>query len=145
MRIDPLNKLHVLSVAQNAPERNHIDMRNVLDSLSLYTMPKRGFACVEKGEVYLVGGIIPVWDGVGEAWIIPSKKMGERKIAASRWMRIAFDHLFDELKLHRAQAYADASFTEACRVLEWVGMEKEGIMRKYGSDGRDHYRYAKVK
>jgi RimJ/RimL family protein N-acetyltransferase len=32
----------------------------------------------------------------------------------------------------------------AYRFAEWLGFENEGIMRKYGVDGGDYYRMARV-
>ena len=44
----------------------------------------------------------------------------------------------------RIQAAVRADWPEAQRFAEFLGLENEGLMRKYGPDGSDYFRFAKV-
>ena len=45
---------------------------------------------------------------------------------------------------HRVQAYVKQDWEQAKRWIELVGMQEEGMVRKFSPDGRDHILYAKV-
>jgi len=55
-----------------------------------------------------------------------------------------FQHIQETHELSRIQASVCASDVRANRYAQWLGFEKEGIMRKYGPDGTDYIRYARV-
>ena len=55
-----------------------------------------------------------------------------------------FDHMQEEYKYQRIQASISVKDAKAKRFAEWLGFENEGIMKKYGPDGSDYYRYARV-
>lgn len=44
----------------------------------------------------------------------------------------------------RIEATTECTFANGCRWLEMLGFEFEGVMRKYGPDGADHARYARL-
>ena len=35
-------------------------------------------------------------------------------------------------------------FKQGLRFAEWLGLENEGLMKSYGFDGSDQYRYARI-
>lgn len=119
------------------------DMGMFLQAIDVYTQPKCGMVLSEDGLIYAVGGVVPLWQGVGEAWMIPTIHSKKKKIALGRGLRMCFDYLHDSLKMHRVQAAAKVGHTDAHRLLEFIGMQNEGIMRRYGPDGSDFVRYAK--
>jgi RimJ/RimL family protein N-acetyltransferase len=44
----------------------------------------------------------------------------------------------------RIEASTEADFKQGCRWLEMLDFQSEGLMRKYGPDGADHIRYARI-
>jgi RimJ/RimL family protein N-acetyltransferase len=46
--------------------------------------------------------------------------------------------------LQRIQASVHANDKQAIRYVEWLGFENEGLMKKFGPDGSDYYRFARV-
>ena len=49
-----------------------------------------------------------------------------------------------ENNITRVQSAIRKDFTEGQRFAEWLGLEKEGLMRKWGFDGSDQYMYARL-
>jgi len=143
MIVAPLTRSHMLHLANNAKERNRVALGVVLDGLPAYTMPGRGLAIMDKGEVYAVTGLAPVWDGVAEAWFIPSKFMDRRKISVIRVVRKELESAIVRLKLRRVQAVVRSDFRDAHKLAKWLNFESEGLMRKFGPDGLDYERYAR--
>jgi RimJ/RimL family protein N-acetyltransferase len=59
-------------------------------------------------------------------------------------IRARFDDIIEANNIHRVQAACRADWPEAVRFAEFLGFENEGLMRSYGVDGRDYFRYARV-
>jgi RimJ/RimL family protein N-acetyltransferase len=49
-----------------------------------------------------------------------------------------------EAQVQRVQASVHAEDGQAVRFARWLGFENEGLMKKYGPDGSDYYRMARV-
>ena len=90
------------------------------------------------------GGIYPLWDGVGEGWVISSKRIFEIKVKAAKLIRHRTDILCAANKIWRLQTTVKANFKTGLRFAEFLGFNNEGLMRGYGPDKTDYYRMAKV-
>tara|TARA_R110002126_G_C10287404_1_gene485684 strand:- start:51 stop:491 length:441 start_codon:yes stop_codon:yes gene_type:complete len=138
-----LTRAHILHVAKNAPKENDTNIGLVLSSLHMFAAPGRGLAFLGEGNVYAVTGLAPMWDGVAEAWFIPTKDMQKKKIQTIRLVRRELDAAIQRLKLRRVQAAVRSDFAGAHKLAKFLGFESEGLMKKYGPDGLDYERYAK--
>ena len=47
-------------------------------------------------------------------------------------------------KYVRVQATVKEDFVVGIRFAEWFGMKSEGLMEKYGLDGKNYYRYVRI-
>jgi hypothetical protein len=54
------------------------------------------------------------------------------------------DYLVKERGFYRLQMAIDAAILERSRWAEYLGFFKEGLMKAYDTEGRDHYLYARV-
>jgi hypothetical protein len=73
------------------------------------------FTGIDNGYLVAAAGILPIWKGVGEAWLLGANRLGKHKIrvAKARWAR-------------------------------FLGMKHEGTMKKFGANGLDYERWAWV-
>ena len=94
------------------------------------------------GKIYAVAGVFPLWEGCGEAWAIPTVRIKERRISIARHFKRTLDLAFEDLKMRRVQAAVKVGHDEAHRLARFVGMEEEGLMKRYGPEGADYMRYA---
>ena len=92
----------------------------------------------------IAGGIIPIWDGVAEGWVMSSKRVFEHKIRAASAVKKRLDYLCINNNIRRLQTSVKEEFKTGVRFAEWLGLEKEGLMRKYGLDGTNYWRMAKI-
>ena len=99
---------------------------------------------VKLDEVSAVGGIHEMWAGVGEGWVILSKHAPKWKLSLARYAKTLFSSILATTSLHRVQASIHMGDPEAIRFARWMGFEDEGIMYKFGPDGSDYYRMARV-
>ena len=117
----------------------------VREWLERMARPDRAFSMIDSGHLIVAGGIYPVWDGLGEAWMIPSDKIEEYKLSIVRHLRRHIDKIVDEDGLRRLQAAVRSDFPAAHRFIEFLGFRREGLMRSYGPGGDDYFMYARVK
>ena len=143
MKREYLTRAHVLDAIPDRTDTVVAGFDMILQALPAYTQPKHGFAVLEDGKIYAIFGLVPLWPGVAETWMIPTKRLKAKKFSASRHMKEGLDQLIDELKVRRAQAAVKVGHTEAHRLVQFVGMQEEGLMKKYGPDGSDFVRYAR--
>ena len=87
-----------------------------------------GYTGMDGDVVLATGGVHPMWEGVGVA----------------RYTDMLFQHIQEEHKLFRIQASVSVLDLTANRYAQWLGFQKEGIMKKYGPDGTDYVRYARL-
>jgi hypothetical protein len=95
-------------------------------------------------NIILAGGIIPIWDGVAEGWVMSSKRVFDHKIRAASSVKKRLDYLCINNNIQRLQTCVKEKFETGVRFAEWLGLEKEGLMRKYGLDGTNYWRMAKI-
>tara|TARA_R100001460_G_scaffold58755_1_gene98569 strand:+ start:1902 stop:2351 length:450 start_codon:yes stop_codon:yes gene_type:complete len=141
----PLSKVHVLDVADRVPLQNNSQLGLVLSAMPVYLQPGRGLALIDNGKVYAVTGLAPLWEGVAEAWFLPTREMNGKRIQTVRLVKRELDAAITRLKLTRVQAVVRSDFTNAHKLAKFLGFTSEGVMHKYGPDGLDYERYAKWK
>ncbi len=103
-----------------------------------------GYAIMGDKDVVAVGGIHEMWAGVGEGWVVLSKHAPKWKLSLARYAKTLFSSILATTSLHRVQASIHMGDPEAIRFARWMGFEDEGIMYKFGPDGSDYYRMARV-
>lgn len=108
--------------------------------------PNTAFCAIRHdGAVLGAGGIMPIWKGVGEGWVLvpPSTNasygLGLHKTAVSLLSRIV-----EEYKLHRVQTAVKYDFITGHRWAKRLGFVNEGPLYRYGPDQHTYYRYAKL-
>lgn len=90
------------------------------------------------------GGIFPLWHGVGEGWVIASKRIFDHKIKSAKLIKRRTDLLCAVNKIKRLQTSVRANFPMGLRFAKFLGFNNEGLMKHYGPDGSDFYRMAKI-
>tara|TARA_R100001594_G_C3912448_1_gene233640 strand:- start:122 stop:574 length:453 start_codon:yes stop_codon:yes gene_type:complete len=92
----------------------------------------------------IAGGIIPIWSGVAEGWVMSSKRVFDYKIKSASAVKKRLDYLCLNNNIRRLQTSVKEDFKTGVRFAEWLGLEKEGLMKKYGLDGTNYWRMAKI-
>ena len=102
------------------------------------------FTLLADNTPILSGGIIPLWDGVAEGWVIATNEMWNHPIAISKAIKKDFARVAKEHNIKRVQSGIRKDFKEGIRFAEWLGLEREGLMKNWGFDGSDQYLYARI-
>jgi len=93
------------------------------------------------GEVMACGGVFILWPGTGEAWLFLSRLAGYSVVLS---VKKQLEEWMKQYDLQRVQAEVRSDFSAGRRFLEWLGMDLEGTLRKFGPNGFDYAMYARV-
>jgi len=107
-----------------------------LDSLGLVGPS----ASAEVGGRIIACAGIATWVGMGTLWAFVAHDAGPHFVRLDRYVR----RLLNLVPLRRIEASTEVDFSQGCRWLELLDFQSEGILRKYGPNGEDHMRYARV-
>ena len=102
------------------------------------------FTLLHNNNPVCSGGIVPLWTGVAEGWVISSKRIYKERIKASRLIRKRTDILCAANKIWRLQTAVKSNFKTGLRFAEFLGFKNEGLMKAYGPDKTDYYRMARI-
>lgn len=103
-----------------------------------------GATARKNGKIIVMGGVTIMWPGVGEGWIMLSKHAHKTPVTVAKYAGDVFDVIMKNANLTRVQASVIVTDPKAVRFAKWMGFDNEGIMKKYGPDGSDYYRMARV-
>jgi len=107
-------------------------------------VPGQSFSAIDNGHLIACRGIKQLWPGVAEVWFLSSDKVHNHVRPVIKIIFKYLPRLIKEQKLVRIQSAVRADWPEAQRFAQFMGLENEGLMRKYGPDGTDYFRYARV-
>lgn len=92
------------------------------------------------GTLLGCAGVVPLWPGLGEAWIVLSPE-GRRHRAWYRAVARILPSIAASGRFRRIQADVVREFEAGRRFVERLGFKYEFTMPKYGPNGEDFVRY----
>tara|TARA_B100000029_G_scaffold340658_1_gene332929 strand:- start:2070 stop:2519 length:450 start_codon:yes stop_codon:yes gene_type:complete len=113
------------------------------EQLNELEVPGMSFTAIKDNKIICSGGVIPVWDQVFEGWVMGSHLIWKNRISAAKIIKKSMEFLIQQNNIVRLQTAVKKDFYLGHRFAEWLGMEKEGIMKKY-QNNEDYYRYARI-
>ncbi len=105
------------------------------------------YTVIYESKIVAVGGLHVRWEGVGLLWLMLTedcKKNGFHSVLALAAIKEKTEHLININNLWRAEANIRVDFTQAVKMIEFLGFHYECTMEKYAPDKTDMYLYAKV-
>lgn len=111
--------------------------------LDLTDLSEKGLAWTleDDGEVLACGGLVPVWNGRFNAWLIVSKNAGRRMTTFYR----SIESIMGDLEYRRIEAFVDVGFDAGIRLVKMLGFELESYKRAYRPDGADMLEFVRIK
>ena len=102
------------------------------------------FTGVVNNNPIFAAGMKMIWGQVAECWVIATSDMWKYPLGVAKAIKKDFAKIAKKHNLKRVQTAVRKDFTEGQRFAEWLGLEREGLMRKWGFDGSDQYMYARL-
>ena len=109
-----------------------------------HSQPGNAYTMFVNNKPVFACGIVVLWDGVAECWVMASQNIYEMKFLAARTILDLQDKLCKKNKIRRLQTSVKADFKLGLRLATWCGLEVEGLKKKYGPDGSDYYQLGKI-
>lgn len=108
----------------------------------LYSRIPSSFTLIKGGDILAIGGIVPMWPGVGEVWLMRSTLVDDNGLTVAREVKKA---LAEHGKhFWRLQAACAANDDVCHRWLEWLGFEREAELKMFGPDKSDFVQYRRL-
>jgi len=95
------------------------------------------------GKVAGFAGVILMWPGVGEGWILGSDLFSDNKLWFVRNVKSYMTKIMNTHQMHRLQTTVMHGQNNLIRLVEFLGMEFEGRLKSYGPHGEDYLMYAR--
>ena len=95
-------------------------------------------------KVIAAAGMKRIWGNVAEGWFIAKNDVWNYPITIAKAVKQNIDYLATSNKIKRLQTAVRADFGIGIRFAKWLGFTNEGLMKNYGFDDTDHYRFARI-
>ena len=123
-----------------------LDIANIehignLDDLRPLISPEHSRTGWLEGRLVAAAGVVPLWQGVGQGWVLVDKTNTE-KLALCRAMRRGMRDIVANGPFHRVQADVKTSYKQGQKFLKMLGFVYEGPLWAFTSDGEDYERYS---
>jgi hypothetical protein len=102
------------------------------------------YTCIINNKPIASAGMKIIWNGVAEGWVLATSKVWNHPIVIARAIKKNFARLARENNIKRVQTAVRADFKIGLKFASWLGLQNEGLMKHYGFDGSDHFRYARI-
>ena len=105
------------------------------------------YTAIYESAIVAVGGLQVKWEGVGLLWLMLTadcKKYGIYGLLALEAIKEKMEYLIEKNKLWRTEAAVRVDFPQAIKMIEFLGFEREGIMRQYYPDKTDAILYSRI-
>ena len=102
------------------------------------------FTGLVNNKPIFAAGMKMIWGQVAEGWVIATQDVWQHPIGVAKAIKKDFARVARKYNIKRVQTAVRSDFEKGIRFAEWLGLENEGLMKHYGFDGSDQYRYARI-
>lgn len=137
---------HILAIQPRVRgEAKDLDPNQFIGMAQQFSQIGASYAAVgDSGKVYGIGGVFPTHHGTGHVWMCLTDDLKGYGLWCAKAFKAQLKVIMDYYGLWRVQGDVLASRPEWLRWAKIMGFEEEGVMRKYGVNGQDFIRVAKV-
>ena len=133
----------MLKRSNNDPDPSSSSMfMGKTDSALIYAQLGKAVTFVEDGKVLGIGGVVKVWNGVGEVWIRISDEGRKKELSAFKAMKEFLDDCFTH-GYHRIETSIVVGHEAAHRCILRLGFTPEGMRMYYGPNKENFVCYAR--
>ena len=119
------------------------DARFEADAMNLVQDHLSFTGLVGKKPIF-AAGMKMIWGQVAEGWVIATQDVWDHPLLVARAIKKDFAKVARKYNIKRVQTAVRSDFDKGIRFAEWLGLENEGLMKHYGFDGSDQYRFARI-
>lgn len=137
---------HITQMNMRDLDKRMLEMAGNWEEKLLNTMALGRTMTGMKDDIILgCGGILPLWEGVAEGWLLTADEIEQYPLAFHKLVRQFISEAEEALNLHRIQIFVWSEFETSIEWVKRLGFESEGLMKAFSADRQDFYRMAKVR
>jgi RimJ/RimL family protein N-acetyltransferase len=102
------------------------------------------YTLIMDDQVVGCAGVVLLEWGRGEAWTLLSSLFYRYKLTAIRFIKKYLQRIAEDEELKRVQAQVRCDFEAGKRFIEFLGFEREGVLRRFGPNSEDIVMYSKL-
>jgi len=143
VKVIPFDPAHAVELA-NGPLKIETE-RPSTDLAAHYELAASNglsFSAVDNGWLIAAAGLMPLWPGVAEAWLLASSRVDRHPVTIGRLVRQGLFEKIETEQLHRVQAVMRSDQPMLIRWARFLGMKHEGQMLAYDQRRADYDRWA---
>ena len=122
-------------------DKNYINIEGNAKNLEQDHLAFTGLA---DNKPIFAAGMKMIWGQVAEGWVIATSDMWKYPLGVAKAIKKDFAKVARKYNIKRVQTAVRSDFDKGIRFAEWLGLKNEGLMKHYGFDGSDQYRYARI-
>lgn len=134
VEIRPYKWQDALELLKDPNEKGLKDQKDAIRWAKLNETEGVGYTAICDGRIIGCGGIRIYWEGVGEAWAVYPKKVGQMHLDPQIAKKKLYE-MIEENKLKRVQSTPRCDWPEGLTYSKWLGFKVEGKMKQYLPDG----------
>lgn len=119
------------------------DARSTAQLILTIPGPKWEARCAD-GEPAMIGGFVPIWDGLGSGWMWATARCDEVILEVTRALKTAILPSLDRRGVRRIEARPMRSNVTAIRWLGLIGFAAEAVTPRFGRGAEDFVLCARV-
>ena len=116
----------------------------IMQSQMNHMLTQKDASFIINDKVIAAAGMKRIWGNVAEGWFIAKNDVWNYPITIAKAVKQNIDYLATSNNIKRLQTAVRADFGIGIRFAKWLGFTNEGLMKNYGFDDTDHYRFARI-
>lgn len=142
----PFKWYHIKAMDLREAERGYFaSMDDYIERAKIHATRGPCYSIVVEGEgIACCWGMIEMWRGVYECWMLTSTIVDQYPVNMIRKSRICFNLAAVEVQARRLQMTVKASAQQSIRFAQALMFEQEGVLKAYGPDGSDYIMMARI-
>ena len=112
--------------------------------IQAYVNESYGYTALLGDKVLLIGGVMPLFKGVGEAWLFTSPDISTYFITCFKLVKRYINDAERLFNLYRIEALVMSEFCQGHNFLKHLGFKGEGPVYCLDGQGNDYYRYSRI-
>lgn len=93
----------------------------------------------ENEEVIAIVGLTLLWPRVADIWAVISDDVKKSPISFHKRIKHALSFYSEKLDIKRYQVFVQSEYSDGCKWMKVLGFKVEGLLEKFGPEGKDYY------
>ena len=145
MIVVPFEEWHFDVIELDGPEQKMIKNydKSWKDLVRCFKYVGATFSWYKEKRVIGICGVMPHWNGVGEAYMFLSPEFKKNKIRCIKDIRFYLKQIAEQFKFHRVHCHVIKEFDRAVTFAKYLGFEVEAELKQFGPNKEDYLKLVK--